>query len=88
MRTIASLQSGVPLLLLSVTATPQPQAPGVVEFGSFGHWSEQSGVPSPSVSTAVTSRVAVHVAVLPAASAAVMVIVVKPLETVEPASGD
>merc|ERR1719482_2547644 len=43
-----SLQSGVPLLSLSVSGVPQPQTPG--SPGPFGHGSLQLGVPSPSSS--------------------------------------
>ena len=45
-----SLQSAVPSLSVSVSATPQPQIPGATLFGSFGQPSTQSLVPSLSVS--------------------------------------
>eukprot|EP00035_Acanthoeca_spectabilis_P013913 m.262484 g.262484 ORF g.262484 m.262484 type:complete len:335 (-) comp16004_c0_seq12:4410-5414(-) len=46
----ASLQSGVPSPSESVSATPQPHAPGAVLLGSLAHASLQSAVPSPSES--------------------------------------
>ena len=55
MRTIDSLQSGVPLLLTSVTVS-QPHAPGAVSVGLFGQPSLQSGVPSLSVSVSATPQ--------------------------------
>src|SRR6185436_2888507 len=46
-----SMQSAVPSPSVSVSATPQPQTPGAILFGSLGQPSVQSEVPSPSVST-------------------------------------
>jgi hypothetical protein len=47
-----STQSGVPLPSASVSATPQPHAPGAVLPGSAGQASVQSFAPSPSESRA------------------------------------
>ena len=51
-----SLQSAVPSLSLSVSATPQPQMPAAVFRGSFGQPSLQSAVPSPSLSVSATPQ--------------------------------
>ena len=47
-----------------VSGTPQPQTPGAVLFGSEGHKSMQSGVPSPSVSVSGTPQPQIPGAVL------------------------
>src|SRR5687768_16343300 len=51
-----SLQSSTVSLSLSVSATPQPQTPGAVLFGSVGQPSKQLGVPSPSLSVSATPQ--------------------------------
>ena len=47
---LVSSQSGVPLLLASVSGMPQPQLPGAILLGSLGQLSSQSGVLSLSES--------------------------------------
>ena len=51
-----SLQSAVPSRSVSVSAKPQPHAPGAVFNGSFGQPSLQSGVPSESLSVSATPQ--------------------------------
>ena len=49
-------QSATPSASVSVSGEPQPQAPGAIFAGSFGHWSLQSEVPSESVSVSATPQ--------------------------------
>lgn len=52
----SSLQSGVPSLSMSVSATPQPQVPGSNLSASSGQPSLQSNDPSPSLSVSETPQ--------------------------------